>query len=174
MLILLPIIAIAFIIFLVAFSPRRKHKIEQFVIEHIHPDKIDRPTEHFPYIKKSYLMTRAEYNFYKVLSEIVADKYYIIPQVALSKIFSVDDSEVYQKTYRNKIEKKSVDFVIFNKPAFSPVMIVELDDASHSQYEREIRDKFVDGIATRTGLKIVHVKTAYNYDINEVKGKLGI
>src|ERR1035437_1031433 len=44
---------------------------------------------YLPYKKKSFLLTRAEYNFDKVLTEVVQDRYYIGRQVLLSNIVEV-------------------------------------------------------------------------------------
>lgn len=116
------------------------------------------------YIKRQYLMSKAEYEFYKVLKEAVQDKYYIVPQVQLSKLVDVNKHEKKQQTYRNKIDRKSVDFVLFDKEYFTPHLAVELDDSSHLLPEREERDGFVNAVLSRAGIKIVHILTAYSYN----------
>ncbi|MEI6296073.1 MAG: DUF2726 domain-containing protein [bacterium] len=125
--------------------------------------------EYLPYYKKNYLMTGAEHNFFKVLNSIVDNKYYIIPQVGLSKIVGINGSDRYNYTYLNKIDRKSLDFVLFDKDSFSPIVIIELDDSSHEREDRKERDSFVDKIAQKIGLKIVHIKTSYNYDLEMLK-----
>lgn len=120
------------------------------------------------YVKKNYLMSIAEHEFYKVLHEAVKDKYYIVPQVQLSKIVEVNHYERNKRTYFNKIDRKSVDFVLFNKEYFTPYMVIELDDSSHMLPEREDRDGFVDSILNRVGIKIVHVPVARSYDLKTI------
>ncbi len=68
----------------------------------------------FPYFKKKYFLTNTEREFFKILEEAVANEYYIFPQVHLSKILFVKNGKEYYK-YRNKIDRKSVDFVILEK-----------------------------------------------------------
>ncbi len=121
------------------------------------------------YVKKNYLMSKAEHEFFKVLQEAVKDKYHIIPQVQLSKIVEVNKYEKQKWKYFNRIDKKSVDFVLFDKEYFTPHLVIELDDASHMLPKRESRDDFVNSILNRVGIKIAHIKTAHHYDLNEIK-----
>jgi very-short-patch-repair endonuclease len=113
-------------------------------------------------------MTKAEHEFFKVLQEVVQDKYYIVPQVQLSNLVQVEKQERWEYTYRNKINRKSVDFVLFNKEYFTPRLVIELDDSSHLRENRRTRDNFLDEVLNKVGLKIVHIKTAHRYNINEI------
>lgn len=128
--------------------------------------------EYLPYVKRSYLMTQAEHNFYKVLEEAVAGKYHIVPQVKLSSIIDVNRYAKNKYIYRNKIDRKSVDFVLFEKEHFTPYLVIELDETSHQLPEREDRDRLVDAIMEKVGLKIEHVKTSYAYNLREIEEKI--
>ena len=125
-------------------------------------------TEYLPYIKKDFLMTKAEHEFFKVLQQAVQDKYYIVPQVQLSNLVKPEKGKERDYAIRNKIDRKSVDFVLFNKEYFTPHLVIELDDSSHARENRQVRDSFVDRVLHRTGIKIVHVKNSYNYDLKEI------
>ena len=124
------------------------------------------------YVKKNYLMSKAEHEFFKVLQEVVKDKYYIVPQVQLSKIIEVNKYEHFKRKYFNKIDRKSVDFVLFNKEYFTPYMVIELDDTSHMLPVRENRDDFVDSILNRVGIKIIHIPVSNSYDLSNIFGKI--
>ena len=120
------------------------------------------------YVKRNYLMSKAEHEFFKALQEVVKDKYYIVPQVQLSKIVEVNHYEHQKRKYFNKIDRKSVDFVLFKKEYFTPYMAIELDDSSHMLPPREVRDDFVGSMLERVGIKLVRVPVAKNYDLGEV------
>lgn len=124
--------------------------------------------KYLPYVKKEYLMTKTEHEFFKVLEQAVQDKYYIVPQVQLSNLVQVEKDKKSQYSLRNKINLKSVDFVLFNKEYYTPYLIIELDDSSHLREDRQIRDSFVDSALNKVGIKIVHIKISYNYDLNEI------
>lgn len=125
-----------------------------------------------PYIKKEYFMTKAESEFFKVLEQAVQGRYYIIPQVQLSNLVQPEKGKERDYAIRNKIDRKSVDFVLFNKEFFTPYLVIELDDNSHLKEDRVVRDGFVDRVLVKAGIKIIHIPTSYNYKIEEISTKL--
>jgi len=125
-----------------------------------------REGKELPYKKKGELMTKAEKEFFDVLEKVVNNRYYIIPQVKISNLAIVSGTRNY-KTYLNKIDRKTVDFVLFDKQ-FLPVVVIELDDSSHNNLSRKERDDFVDKIMNKVGLKIIHIKTACSYSQEEI------
>lgn len=113
-------------------------------------------------------MTNAERNFFNILQDVVADRYYIIPQVALDSIIEVNKYEVRAWKYKNRIDRKRLDFVLFDKEHFTPHLVIELDDVSHALPLREERDHFIDAILDKVGLRIEHIKTSYSYDKDDL------
>lgn len=136
---------------------------------------INREEKHveLPYVKKPYLMTNAEREFFKVLHLAVQDKYYIVPQVQLSKIVEVEKGN-WHKGYENKINLKSVDFVLFDPVYFTPQIVIELDDSSHLRSDRQERDGFVNLVMKKVNIKMVHIKNSANYSLQELKMSLEI
>ncbi len=132
----------------------------------------DESEDHKYYVKKDYYMTEAENNFFKVLTQAVQDKYYIVPQVPIKNLVYVNKYEPQKQKFYQKIQNMSVDFVLFSKEKYSPEIIIELDDTSHLLPDREKRDYFVNQLFERMGIKIVHIKTAYNYDLKEIEEKI--
>ncbi len=120
-----------------------------------------------PYAKKPYLMTNAEREFFFVLERAVQGRYYVVPQVELSKIIK-PEKETWEYQYKNKINLKSVDFVLFDKEYFTPQIVIELDDSSHQLPARVTRDSFVDAVMAKVGIKIVHIKTAATYNLEGI------
>jgi hypothetical protein len=51
-----------------------------------------------------------------------------------------------EATAFNKISAKHVDFAVFAPDDLSIQFAVELDDSSHGQKARQIRDDFLDGV----------------------------
>ncbi|MEK7538445.1 MAG: DUF2726 domain-containing protein [Patescibacteria group bacterium] len=120
--------------------------------------------EWLPYMKKSYLLTRAEHEFFVILEKAVEGQYYIFPQLALDKIVLLSGKGSLKSGYRNKIDLKSVDFVLFDKQNISPILVIELDDPSHEKPERQLRDGFVDRVLNHCGIPILHVTSTPNED----------
>ena len=124
--------------------------------------------QYYPYHKRNYFMTAAEYAFFKVLQEAVQDKYYIVPQVTLSNLVDVNDGYKWNKSYRSKIDKKSVDFVLFNKAGYTPCLAIELDDSTHSRGDRMQRDDFVQNVLKRVGIRLERIKNAGSYKVETI------
>lgn len=115
--------------------------------------------EWLPYIKKSFLLTRAEHDFFSVLERVVGNRYYVFPQLTLDKIVLLDGKGSLKGGYRNKINKKSADFVLFDKQDISPVLVIELDDHTHQRPERQERDGFVNRLLNHCGIPILHIRS---------------
>jgi very-short-patch-repair endonuclease len=125
--------------------------------------------EKLPYRKKNYLITEAETNFFKIIENVVGFDYYIFPQVTLSDLFFIKiRREDYQKYY-NKINRKSVDFVLVDKKNMKPVLAIELDDSSHNNKSRKKRDSFVEEIFKDAEMPLLRIKCRGNYNTEEVK-----
>lgn len=113
---------------------------------------------HFAYAKKEYYISVAERYLYERLQQIIPSSYVVFPQVLLSSIVKpeCDKSEFWK--YQNKINRKTLDFVIFEKPNLKPVIAIELDGITHEWKSREARDEFVDSVLEAAGLKIIHAE----------------
>jgi hypothetical protein len=121
--------------------------------------EVSEKEERFPYVKKQYLMTNREREFFFKLKEQYGDKYCIVPQVPLSKIVDVNHYEKHQWGYRSKIDKKTLDYVLFDPVYFTPQIVIELDDSSHELPERKVRDTFVDKVLGQVQIPIKHIST---------------
>jgi len=81
-------------------------------------------------------------------------------------------------SYLNKIIRKSVDFTVFEKDFLRPVLVIELDDNTHSTLERMDRDDFVDDVLLGAGIGILHLRTSQLDSTEEIRKvvlqKLGI
>lgn len=136
-----------------------------------------------PYRIKKRVLTANETNFLPVLRQAVAEVARrvggpgaVLPEVLcmvrLADILEVDATEARSnggrggwQTARNRIDRKHVDFVICAHDTFRPILIVELDDASHERPDRRERDAFVDSACNAAGLPILHVPAARRYEV---------
>lgn len=121
--------------------------------------------EELPYALRSFLMSRAERSFFGVLEQVTdQSKYYVFPQIHLASLAYVEKRTGAYQTYYNKIDRKSVDFVLFDRSTISPVLAIELDDSSHERENRQERDAFVDTVLAKVGLPLLHVKAQTGYN----------
>lgn len=119
--------------------------------------------DQLPYCQRDDFLSAAEMSFYRVLVMGLNGSFAICPKVNLADIFFVARPHENQ-SYRNKIDRKHVDFLICDPTTMKPVLGVELDDASHSRPDRQDRDQFVDQVFEVAGLPLLHVRAASGYN----------
>lgn len=134
-------------------------------------DKLD---HQFPYKKYNSLLTKAEQNFFLVLSiAIIDENYYICPKVRLADIIQVDDKNNYQ-SYFNKIKSKHIDYIICEKTTFKIKYAIELDDITHNLEHRIKRDDFILNALSNADIELIRFNVNYTYKVSEIKEKLNI
>ncbi len=124
-------------------------------------------TEQLPYRQRDDFLSAAELSFYRVLTVGLDGSYLVCPKVNLADIFFVSGSHRKQ-SYRNKIDRKHVDFLLCDPTSMTPVLGVELDDQSHGRRDRQVRDQFVDQVFEAARMPLLHVRAAAGYSPHTV------
>ncbi len=127
--------------------------------------------EELPYRLRDDFLSPAELSFYRVLRLAVKEQVVICAKVNLSDLFFVTRPNENQK-YRNKIDRKHVDFVLCHVDTMKPLVGIELDDASHQRADRVERDQFVDQAFQATGLPLVRLPAKVGYDPKGIAAQL--
>ena len=128
-------------------------------------------TKGLPYRLRDDFLSRGEFAFYQALRRAVEGKAIVCPKVNLADIFFVARPNENQ-SYRNKIDRKHVDFLLCDPTTMQPLAGVELDDSSHARQDRQDRDKFVDQVFKTAGLPLIHVVARSSYDFNAIATQL--
>lgn len=141
-----------------------------------------------PYKLKDGVLSPGERAFLPVLREavrLVAANRQLPPPTVLASIrfaeilaVGIPQSEnrsLWQKA-QNSITNKQADFVICHPETTRPLLVVELDDQTHSRSDRKNRDAFIDQACASAGLPILHIRAASSYNTqalaNDIAGKL--
>ncbi len=126
--------------------------------------------EKYPFRRRKYLMSIPERKFYEhLLSEIDADIYAVFPQVPLSRVIEVSVGGKEFWRHFNRINKKIVDFVVFKKPYYEPVLVIEYDDETHTREDRKKRDIFLDNALKSANVPVIHVKYGEKFSLRSLK-----
>lgn len=124
------------------------------------------------YTKKAQ-MTKCEKYFYDILTCNFSGDYDIRPQIPLSSIIEKEKNFDYE--YQNELNR-IIDFGIFNKNTQEPLLLIEINDKTHNQYNRKHRDKKVKMICNLAGIKLITFWTKYdnteNYIVNRIQKEL--
>lgn len=121
------------------------------------------------YKLNSNIFTDVERFFYKVLRDITNKMDLIImTKVRLADIIHVCDNNY---TYFNKIKAKHIDFVLIDSNG-KIKLLIELDDKSHNNYDRQERDKFLNDIFKNLNINLLRIPAKYSYNIEELENKI--
>ncbi len=126
----------------------------------------------FPYQKKEYLLSVGERVFFQVLQVAVGADFLLFSKVRLADLVLVRSGTEKRQSFLNRIQSKHVDFVLCSRDAVRPVLVVELDDASHDREDRQDRDAFVDSALRAAGLPILHVRARSQYSAKELRSAI--
>lgn len=121
--------------------------------------------------QKRNLMTNYEYKFYQNIKEL-EDEYQIVPQLNLAAVTKkINNNRYYSELFRN------IDFAIFSKDYQELLLLIEINDQTHNNYNRRDRDMKVKKICNDIGVKLITFYTKYpnekTYVINRIKNELG-
>lgn len=132
----------------------------------------EQPTTPKYKVKQSQI-TECEKYFYNVLTKHFSNKYDIRPQVPLSSIIEKEKS--FSNEYQNELNRV-IDFGIFNKETQTPLLLIEINDNTHTKSNRIARDKKVKSICESAGIKLITFWTKYdnkeNYIISRINKEL--
>src|SRR5437868_10188336 len=123
-----------------------------------------------PFIRRKYLLTRAEKSFYNVLRKVVAP-HAVLAKVRLADLIESDKRHRLWRANFNRICAKHIDFVVCDA-ALAPIIAVELDDSSHCLPDRAERDRDVNRILEIASLPILRVPVRRTYDEQEIAGQI--
>ena len=116
---------------------------------------------------KEEFITENELKLYKVLKKVAYElKLDIFTQVALNRILEINNRRKQQQL-RNRIDRKSIDFVLYDEKTKKIVCCIELDDSTHEREERIERNLFLDKIFKDT-IKLIRIKVQNYYDYNKI------
>lgn len=115
-----------------------------------------------PYRQRDDFLSAAELSFYRVLATALGNRAVVCPKVNLADIFFVVRPNENQ-SYRNKIDRKHVDFLLCDPLTMKPRCGIELDDSSHTRRDRQERDEFVNEVFEVAGLPLLRVPTKSAY-----------
>ncbi|MBX3381043.1 MAG: DUF2726 domain-containing protein [Phycisphaeraceae bacterium] len=125
-----------------------------------------------PYVPRDFLLTPGERAFFPALAQACAHRSLIFPQVQLSKFIYPRAGIPKRQTYQNKIDRKSVDFLLCNPSTLAVELIIELDDKSHTREDRKSRDDFVNNALKAAGIPLLRIPAASNYNPADLEQRI--
>lgn len=118
-------------------------------------------TQDLPYRIRTELFSSSERRFLAYLMNKVADRFLILPKLALGDLFRVNKPNE-NITYVQKLGGKAIDFVLCSRSNLDPVAAIELDDPSKK--EHAVSSRLIDEICSSLGFPIFHFPEDSNFE----------
>jgi hypothetical protein len=128
--------------------------------------------ETLPYKKKDSILHAVEKEVFDEITSLLPSSYILFPQVVLSNLVTVTAPKKEFWGFMNKVNKKTIDFVVCTKKDFSPVLAIEYDGRMHQKKERKERDRFVDTVLFSAKMPILHIPHTRERDLAELKKQI--
>lgn len=110
------------------------------------------------YSRKNGIMTKYEWQFYERLTKISAGRYHVFPQIHLSAFMKNETRGKYNKLSFQRINRRSVDFVLCDIETGRVAYAVELDDNTHDLPSRQHRDSIVQEMLDQVNIPLVRFR----------------
>ena len=120
------------------------------------------------YCRQRNLLSKGEWAFFQVLMHVAGDRYLVFAKVRLGDIVRVVPEACGRGGFRNKIERKHIDFVLCDRNCSAILLAIELDDRSHKQDRRRRRDAFVNECLRQARLPLLRVPAQQAYDVQRL------
>jgi hypothetical protein len=122
--------------------------------------------QRLPYRLREPFLTTTELALFRVLSQMMGERYWVCPKVALNDVFYIvrPNENVH---FFNKIFRKHVDFLLCDPKTFLPAFGVEMVKPVARTDTRD-SDKFMSELFTGAGIPLVHIPSAEKYDPSEI------
>lgn len=113
-----------------------------------------------------HLVTNYEHHYLEKLRIWFGDRYHIYCQVSVGSAVQInaDVSELnmpQRRTFAQKCNNMSFDFMLIDKATDRIVCAIELDDPTHQRIERKLRDRRLDRVCRKANIPIFHITNVY-------------
>lgn len=124
------------------------------------------PSEKWPY-KARQPQTDNEWDMYWRLVKALPD-HVVMPQVAMSAVVDVKLLVKNRYVWRNRIDRKVLDFVVCSRGG-AVVAAIELDDKTHRKAERRKADKVKNRVMEDAGIRLIRWESANKPEVTEIR-----
>lgn len=128
------------------------------------------------YRLRSRILSRAETNAFRVLQLAKPPELLMLASVRLADVIQPTARRRRGRSgYRaqlNRIIQKQLDFVLCDPQTTRPLLVIELQDASHNSERRRRRDAFVTQALDAAGCPILLLRAARSYNVQGLREQI--
>ena len=126
------------------------------------------------YVRQKTLFSPAELAFLRALEGAAGANTRIFAKVRLVDVVTPGGKTATRRWWRafTKVSSKHLDYVLVDRQTSAIRLAIELDDKSHRQKRRRVRDAFVNRVCAQAGVPLLRVPAAGRYDREELRARL--
>jgi hypothetical protein len=123
--------------------------------------------ERLPYKKKDYLLSKAERSFYIALLNVLdQSSYSVLVKVRMLDLLYIPKSTEKLQSYQNKVQSKSIDFVVCSARYLSPLFVIEIGNSTSG------KNDFVSQAFRDSGLQFIRVPQQQTYSEADISARI--
>jgi len=126
-----------------------------------------RSRRQLPYRGRVSLLSQGELAFFRALSVAIGSRYGISLKTRLADVLCCPP-ELWETPHGWRISQKHLDFVLYDRVSARIVAAIELDDRTHNQRDRRVRDAFLEQAFNTAGILLVRFIASSAYDTFEI------
>ena len=119
-----------------------------------------------PYRMREHFLSTPEIALFRLLQQMVGDRYVVCPKVALTDIFTIIRPNENVHFY-NKIFRKHVDFLLCDPKTFKPAIAIEIVKPV-ARTETRANDQFMEELFSSEGIPLVHIPLGEKYEVSDL------
>jgi hypothetical protein len=126
------------------------------------------------YVRQKTLFSPAERAFLRALEGAVGANDRIYAKVRMGDVVTPGGKTASRRWWCafTKVSSKHLDYVLVDRRTGAIKLAIELDDKSHRQKQRRVRDAFVNRVCAQAGVPLLRVSVAGRYDREELRARL--
>jgi hypothetical protein len=126
------------------------------------------------YVRQKTLLSPAELAFLRALEGAAGANDRIFAKVRMVDVVTPGGKTATRRWWRafTKVSSKHLDYVLVDRQTSAIRLAIELDDKSHRQKQRRVRDAFVNRVCAQAGVPLLRVPAAGRYDREELRARL--
>jgi len=122
------------------------------------PPQLDlRSNEPARFSRKASILTKPEGLLYRTLLRAVDGRYEVMSKVRLWDFIWLENYPAERRHVLGNLSCRHVDFLLCERHSLKPLLVIELDDASHLKPEAQAADRFKDAVFAGAGLPLLRL-----------------
>jgi hypothetical protein len=121
----------------------------------------------FRYRGRGSMLSAPELVFYNVLLEAISGRFVVLLKVGILDLCEITNRHIDEKAFK-RLASTRVDFLLCDRSSLTPLVAIELDDATYLPRELAERDALVSDALRTVGVALIRQRIQKSYDAETI------